>query len=343
MIITQLNSLDSLPQPALGLLPAIHDAEVEDIPIVSGKPQLPLAANAKGKVFVNQTLEKIVLPIYGKWPVRYLFPGNLVGSDGRFFYKVQNKLGTTSFYPDSFERTVFTFTFSGKSLAIGETFEFKRNFFFRLFANTTIAVWRVIFEIGMRIDDVSPTYATTINATLVSGSSILTVPLADIAKIRERSLVSGVGIPSGLDGVPLVLALDAATGSVVLSHKATGSGVKAITFTAPVGENIKDYVWLPPLLSEEIVLTEIKTKNPLGVVLRRWAEKGGELTRNDFGFDGYALTYGKSASCKLESLPTGDNFVMRVRLGGFDTQNSVPDPRGYAAYLIKDIDDASET
>jgi hypothetical protein len=343
MIITQLNSLESLPQPALGLLPAIHDAEVEDIPIVSGKPQLPVAANAKGKVFVNQTLEKIALPIYGKWPVRYLFPGNLAGSDGRFFYKVQNKLGTTSFYPDSFERTIFSFTFSSTSLPIGEVFDFQRNFYFRLFANTTVAVWRVVFEIGMRVDDVSPTYATTINATLVSGSSIITVPIADIAKIRERSLVSGVGIPSGLDGVPLVLALDAATGSVVLSHKATVSGFNAITFTAPVGENIKDYVWLPPLLNEEIVLTEIKTKNPLGIILRRWAEKDGQLNRNDFGFDCFALSYNKSTACKLESLPTGDNFILRVRLSGFDTQNSVPDPRGYVGYLIKDVSDTSET
>ncbi|NBQ48028.1 MAG: hypothetical protein EBU33_06200, partial [Sphingobacteriia bacterium] len=336
MIITTLNSLDSLPQPALGLLPAIHDVDVENVPLVATKPVLPVASVATGRVFVNQTSEKIILPSYGKWPVRNLAPGELFGSDGRLFYKMKKRLGTTSFYPDSFERNIYNFTFTGKSFPIGESFEFKRNFFFRLFANTTIAVWNVIIEIGMRVDDVLPSYSTTINSTLVSGSSILTVPLADIGKIRERSLVSGVGIPSGLDGVPAVLALDAATGSVVLSHNVTVSGVNAITFTAPVGSNLGDYVWLPALLEEEVVLTEMKTMNPFGIVLKRWAAKDGVTSRNNEGYEAFSLSYNRSINCKIESLPTGDNFVLRVRLGYFDTQNSVSDPRGYVAYLIKD-------
>ena len=33
-----------------------------------------------------------------------------------------------------------------------------------------------------------------------------------------------------------------------------------------------------------------------------------------------------------EQLPLGNEFVLRVRLSSFDTENAVSDPRGFVAY-----------
>lgn len=342
MIINTLKTLDSVPSPALGLLPAIHDAVVEDVPLVGSTVSLPSANDAKGRVFKNQTSAPIVLPATSKWPARSLESGATFGSDGRLFYKVRNKLGTTSYYPESFERTVYNFSFTRKSFAPGSLFELNRLFYFRLIANTTTAVWSVIFEVGMRTDQILPKNEYTMNATLVQGATMVTVPVSQAANITAMMLVTGSGVPSGLDGVTKVLSVDSAAGKVYLTKPVTQVGVKSLTFTAPVGPNLGDYVWLPPMLEESVVLTEMKAMNPLGIWLKNYGDKNGIATRNDYGFEGYAKFYDKAVSCPLESLPTGSDFLLRLRIGQFDTENSVADPKGYAAYLIRDINDPDD-
>ena len=342
MIINTLKTLDSVPSPALGLLPAIHDASVEDVPLVGSNASLPNASDARGRVFRNQTNASIVLPATSRWPARSLEPGATFGSDGRLFYKVRNKLGTTSFYPESFERTVYNFSFTRKSFPPGGVFELNRLFYFRLIANTSTAVWSVIFEVGMRTDQVLPKSEYTIDATLVQGASMVTVPVNRAVDIVQMMVVSGSGIPEGLDGTTKVLWVDVADGKVYLTKPATQSGVKSLKFTAPVGPNLGDYVWLPPMLEESVVLTEMKSMNPLGILLKNYGDKNGIATRNEYGFEAYAKLYDKAISCPMESLPTGADFIMRVRIGQFDTENSVSDPRGYAAYLIRDVKDPDD-
>jgi hypothetical protein len=351
MIINSLKEVAMLPSPALGLLPAIHDAEVEDVPVVDGAAALPQAGGAKGRVFKNQMPTPIVLPATGKWPARKMQQGDIFGSDGRLYYQVRNKAGTTSFYPESFERTVYNFSFTGTTFPIGNTFELDRLFYFRLFGNNTSAVWSVIFEIGMRSNSTAPAFELTMNAVLTSGSKTVQITDPQLGEVAYRMVVTGTGIPVGLDGTTYVRSIDLAAKTLVLSRAATASGTRALTFRAPVGPNIESFTWLPPMLEEQIHLTEMKSMNALGIWLKNWGEKERTLPdgttiadpyRNDLGFEGYAKVYDKAVAAPLDSLPEGYEFMLRVRIGQFDVEDNVADPKGCAAYVVRAGDDPED-
>jgi hypothetical protein len=441
MIITTLNGIGSLPQPALGFLSAIHDAEVEntafgsgavikagfftingvkvvlpfdsdlatvlglinstivagasgltgspvlasydfnldkviltsDAPIVLGDaadtsafltafkltggpspvtsasalglgPIFPEVGIGKGRVFVNNSTRTMPLLSWGRWPSRQISSGELYGCDGRGYYKVSNKIGTSSYYPDAFERTLFNFSFNNDSFGIGQEFIFEKAYYFRLIGNNTPAVWSVIVEVGMRVDDVFPVYSASVDSVLFAGSTIVSVPVGDISKIKPRSKVYGDGIPvKGInEETPVVLALDLATGSVVLSRPATLNGNKNLRYEAAPGPNLGDYVWLPPMMEQQIVLTDMKCRHPLGFQIKNWGEKGNDMARNDLGYSGFMKKYTQAIACPTYTLPTGPDFVIRVRLGQFDVTNSTLDPRGYAAYVITDPGDRTE-
>jgi len=362
MIISSMKSIESVPAPALGLLPAIHDAEVEDTPLVDGLPVLPLAENCKGRVFRNQTAKAITLPQTSKWPARSLEAGGVFGSDGRLFYKVRQKLGTTSFYPESFERTLYTFSFSPQDFSVGSEFELSRLFYFRLMANTTSAVWSVIFEIGVRSNQVTPALQFTMQGTLTSGSANVSISDPQLGSLFYRMVVTGNGIPSGLDGTTYIRSIDLSTSTLVLSSPATQSGAKALTFTAPVGPNLGDFIWLPPILEQQVLLTEMKTISPMGIWIKNWGDKyanpfrtisiDGDMetindpvpdpNRNDLGYQGFSKLFDKATPVPIDRLPTDRDFLLRVRIGQFDTENSVADPKGYAAYMVRAIDDEED-
>ena len=351
MIISSMKSIESVPAPALGLLPAIHDAEVEDVPLVGGLPALPLAEACKGRVFRNQTVKAIALPPTSKWPARSLEAGGVFGSDGRLFYKVRQKPGTTSYYPESFERTLYNFSFSPQSFSAGTEFDLSRLFYFRLIGNTSSAVWSVIFEIGVRTNQTTPTLQLTMPGTLTSGSANVAISNPQLGSLFYRMVVAGTGISTGLDGTTYIKSIDLATSTLVLSRPATQSGAKTLTFTAPVGPNLGDFLWLPPLLEQEVLLTEMKTISPMGIWIKNWGDNmvlgpDGNSTpdpyRNDLGYQGFAKLFDKSSPVPLDSLPTDRDFLLRVRIGQFDTENSVTDPKGYAAYMVRAIDDEED-
>jgi hypothetical protein len=142
--------LKSLPQPALGLLPAVHDASVT--PWTSGALPAPVA----GSVLRNDAASAMPLPAYGGWPAASVPPGGYAGSDGNLWYPVVHRAGTTSYYPQAFERRLYTLAFSAFSLPLKASFDLARAFDFRLFANSTDATWRVVWEIGLRTDQTTP-------------------------------------------------------------------------------------------------------------------------------------------------------------------------------------------
>lgn len=353
MIISELTEISAVPTPALGLLPALHDAEVEDTVFgVNGEATLPTAQAAKGRVFRNQGDKAIILPSAGKWPARNLAPGELYGSDGRLFYRVVNKAGTTSYYPQHFERNIYTFSFTAKTFPIGDVFEFQRFFYFRLIANNTTAVWSVIFEIGERIEQAQPALVYEIPAVLTSGQKTIQISDPRLGSLVYNMVVTGTGVPVGLDGTTYVAGINVAAGTVSLTRAATQSGTRALTFTAPVGPNLNTWRWLPPLLEEQVVLTDMKSMNPLGVWMKSWGDKNrtfpdgtvvADPNRNDYGFEGYAKLFNQSYPVRHESLPSSSEFLLRLRIGQFDTENGVADPRGYAAYVIRsDQEDSPE-
>lgn len=248
MFITDLKAVQSLPSPALGLLPAVHDAEVDEIatPPAAWNPQ----ADA-GKVFENATGQPLVIAEFGGWPGLRLRPGQLFASDGRCYYEVTRHGSTASYYPSHFERTLFTLHITPQMLPLGARLRFERAFCFRLFNNVSNAVWRVIWEAGVR--------------TSVTGPAI--------------------------------------------------------------GPNLEGFTWLTPLLDQEVVLTDIESWHGLGVVISNG--------RN--GFEAVQLLYDRTLGSPEGSLPAAPDFALRCRLSLFDTEDSVSDPRGYAAYCALDI------
>lgn len=348
MIINSLKEIEALPEPSLGLLRAVHDAEVEDTAFdEAGGAVFPAAVDVPGRVYRNQSTKPISLPSFGKWPARTLGPGLIYASDGRLFYEVRHKEGTTSYYPESFERTIYSFSFTKNSFPPGSAFEFERLFYFRLIANNVTAVWSVVMEIGMREDAVAPELIENAESTLIAGSRLLAVEPEFINRIQEKMRVSGEGIPSG-STVELV---NVQAGTVQISRPATASGARTVTFSAPVGPNLVRYRWLRPMLDVQVTLTELKSINPLGIWFKSWGSKTtinplGEIVdipeRSDLGFEGRAKIYDQTVIVPPESLPTGDEFLVRVRVGQFDIEDRLPDAKGFAAYVVRAITDPEE-
>jgi hypothetical protein len=334
MIINSLKVLTQLPEPALGLLPAIHDADVEDFLLGS---TLPAASAAKGRVFLNKTEAQVVMPPSGRWPARGVAPGELFGSDGRLFYSLVPKVGTTSFYPKSFERNIYTLSFTPSNFQPGgEDVILQRYFYFRLIGNNTSAVWSVIFEAGVRQDDVDPTRRHVVEAELVSGSATVSISDPLLARIGPRMVVTGSGIRDGLE-TTYVKSIDLEGGTAVLSLAATQSGVRTLTFAAPPGPNIGGITWLPPILEQQIFLTDVRSENGLGIVLSN--SRDITIDTNELGYSGKRFIYDSVLTASKDSMPTRTTFLLRVRIGQFDTENSVADPKGYAAYVVRGPED----
>ena len=192
MTIDGIEKITSLPSPALGLLPAVHDATVESY--TTGA----LPAVAAGSVLQNDSTEPLSLPAYKSWPAQRVPVGGFAACDGRFWYPAKRYQETNSYYPIAFERTLYTLAFSPESLPLGETFDFRRRLAVRLLANNTDAVWNFVWEIGMRTSQASPAPigpnldGYTWRTPLIDQQ----IPVTDLA----GSHVFGVSLKRSLDG-----------------------------------------------------------------------------------------------------------------------------------------------
>jgi hypothetical protein len=81
------------------------------------------------------------------------------------------------------------------------------------------------------------------------------------------------------------------------------------------------------MLDQEVLLTDIEANHNLGVIIQNTAD----------AYIGTQLLYDRTIGAPEGSMPTTSDFVMRVRLGKFDTEDNVADPRGFVAYLAADI------
>lgn len=248
MFLDDITKISQLPAPALGLLPAVHDATVTNTDTIPGN-----VAGASGNVYRYTGTNPASLPALARWPAAPIKNGDHFASDGRLFYRVVQRSSPgedeTSWYPEAFERTLYTIHLTPRQLPLGATFRLERQFDFRLIANTTNAVWSVVFEVGQRTTQDEP---------------------------------------------------------------------------APTGPNLLDYEWQLPLLDQQIVLTDVASRHILGVTLTNTAN----------GYAANRLIYERAEGVTEEdALPTEADFALRVRLTGFDTQNSVADPRGFVAYV----------
>lgn len=255
MIISGINEIKNLPSPALGLLPAVHDATV--VNYTGGA----IPAVQAGQVFLNSSGGVVTLPAYASWPPQKVPFGSFAACDGRFWFPARRYKATNSYYPQAFERTVYTLSFTPESLPLGGSFALRRVMMIRLLSNNTDAVWNWVWEIGMRTSQESP---------------------------------------------------------------------------SPIGPNLDTYVYREPLIDQQLHVTDVLSTHQFGINLKR------RLRNNVEEWSADILRYEKAVGAVSAQLPTGTNFILRLRLSCFDTQNDVPDPRGYAAYYCTSVADASQ-
>ncbi len=246
MRIEGIDKIGSMPSPSLGLLPAVHDATVASY--TTGD----LPAVAADSVFVNNSGGTVTLPAFASWPAQKVAVGNYAACDGRLWFPARRYKETNSYYPQAFERTLYTLAFTPESLPLGERFELRRQLAVRLLSNNTDAVWNFVWEIGMRASQSSP---------------------------------------------------------------------------APIGPNLDGYTWRTPLIDQQIPVTDVVGAHHFGITLKRTLDGSSEVWGGDI------IRYSKTMGAAADQLPTGNYFVLRLRLSCFDTQNDVPEPKGFAAYF----------
>ena len=335
-----------LPDPAIGLSPAIHDVEIEPLPVEGEfvkKPLALVAKDCKNKVYQNSGDVFIVWPRQGNRPAYQLSPGDLIGCDGRFFYPVVQKEGTTSYYPKAFERTLYTCAYEEDSFPLPDSLnpltlagvaqmELLRHVKIRLFANNTIAVWRLVFECGERLDDYSEKIITK-NAILNNSADVV-VETSGLSRLMR---VAGSGIPDG------TIIMKVSSNSIRLSKPSSAGGSAELQFKSVIGPNIAGIKWLDPMLDVQFRLTDVLCEQVLGIKIQRVSPiLPAELLysigpRNSLGFQGFRNAYGKISAIPLSSLPSIERFLVRVRLTGFDIEDTVLNPRGYVGYTLGPI------
>jgi len=340
MIITSLEKFDNLPLPALGLLPAIHDIAVDDVQDVAASSGVtavpfvfPSVISSRGSVFRNTGVVPIVIPSSSNWPAKTIYPGEHFGCDGRFFYPVFNKEGTVSYYPKSFERVLYSFAHDYLSFPVGSSAEIYRLVYLRLVANNTTAIWNIVFECGETVSQLNPSVSYIIRANVTAGSSVVHA-LDPINNIGHMWQIEGDGIPYGANYKTLVKQVDLSLNTIEMTRPANDGGVFNLKISRPTGPNIGEIQWLPPMLEQQIHITELLSRNSFGAKLEKMATISDETSVA--GFKASVFSYGKEWNPPMESLPTTANFVFRMRLGYFDTEN-IPDPRGYLGYLVRTV------
>jgi hypothetical protein len=98
---------------------------------------------------------------------------------------------------------------------------------------------------------------------------------------------------------------------------------------SPLGPNIDRYEWREPLIEQQLFITDVVSEHTFGVMMKR-----SRLNANssEEAFTADIIRYNRVVGALPAQLPTGPDFVLRIRMSYFDTQNDVADPRGYVAY-----------
>lgn len=135
-----------------GLMPAVHDATLEDLPTTLPTPG---SGNA-GKVYEVQVAT--VLPGYKNRKSRRVAVDAFVASDGRALYEVvqYGEDTETSYYPADFERVLWEIAVNAKQLRLGKTLAVNFGLELAILASTTKAHWSLVIEVGNATQDTTP-------------------------------------------------------------------------------------------------------------------------------------------------------------------------------------------
>ena len=161
---------------ANGLLPAIHDATVENI-----ATPLPSPALCAGRVYVNSGSTEILVPGGLGRRGSHLEPGGFAGSDGRVWYRLTRDGDTNSFYPTDFEREFFMLPVNDQMLRAGKKFTLSFKLALQTFKATTRAQYILVIEAGSAPGQTSPSPV---------GENLADVTWRDTPLLSQRIIVT---------------------------------------------------------------------------------------------------------------------------------------------------------
>lgn len=338
-----LTQISQLPQPSLGLLPAVHSISKTDIVLGSdGTAALPNVKDVQGSLLYNATGAAIILPVQGNFPSRAIPAGEFFSSNGTAFYKLRHKPGLTR-QVISLEGGVFTtsiphhFT-NGETIALYGFVNSNTTFGAPdgtpgAFSDTGV-LYRVAEVDGntFKIANDDGVVFSDASSGGNSGGWVHTQQSSSYYPAAfERTIYT---FPFTLQSLPVgetftlsrvfsfrtISAQSASVWSVIMEF---GQRVDA-TGPGSVGPNLKAYEYLPPAIDQQVVITDVTTDHSLGI----------SFSRTSGGISGSRLLYSRNSSLIPGTLPLGDDFTLRVRLGQFDIEDQIPDPTGYVAYNV---------
>jgi hypothetical protein len=163
----------TLPRPG-GLLPAVHDAVVEDYE--EGPNELPPPPSVGGQVFENVTFNNIALPGGLGRRGSVWKPGEFAASDGRVLYRVVREGTTTTYHPEDFARELLLVDVNASMFPAGSIFTLLFDFEAQVLRSETRAQWVVIVEHGSFASVASPA-GRNISAITWAATPMITCPI----------------------------------------------------------------------------------------------------------------------------------------------------------------------
>jgi hypothetical protein len=314
-----------------GLLPAVHDAVVEDLALPLGTSE-----SLEGKVFKHVGTDPIDLPgSYGVRTVRLKqnqHAAVLVEGDRVSWYRVSTAVdGETSWYPSSFNRELFELAVNDSQLRLKKTLTILCGIELAIFRSNTKASWTFVIEHGTASKVESPE-GTGVTFTAATDNTITATGHTYQDGAPVKASTSGT-LPTPLvagtqyyvrDAAANTLKLSLTPGGAVVDITNTGSGTH--TLKGQTGQNVAGVTWNPvPLMSQVIHLASTPWAHLLGCRIER------KMVNDVDSIVGTQLAYGGETASN--SVPASANFYLRGRLIRFDTEDSEPDPRGLVAIM----------
>jgi hypothetical protein len=327
--------LSTLPDDG-GILPAVHDAKVETLPL----PLPATSASLRGKVFVLGGSTDLILPGGGGRRSTTLRPGDHATCDGRFWYRVIRHSETEStWYPYDFSRELAIFPVTDKDLSLRRRIEFPIGFecaimtrrgitpaeLQRTAIKNTRCQWQVVCEWGTFT---SESAAAGVPFTANAASDAITAAIDNVPNGTPVKLSTTGTLPAPFTAATLYYTRDTSgnerklaltVGGTAINIADTGTGVHTLT-PQTASSNLKGIAWHPtPLLAHTFQLTRVASSRAYNVRILRRLVGGVDTIRAEQIIMGNASAAG--------SAPSSANFVVRWMLGRFDSEDAVVDPR----------------
>ena len=180
-----------------GLLNALHNTLIEAL----GDPIPEPSDSFIGHLYQNQTGDNVDLAGGGGRRSVVLADDEFAACDGRYFYKIERRGETSSYFPTDFERELFMFAVNDKQLRLKKTLQLEFGFEVAVLKSNTRAQWILVIEHGVFTQasavggESTNLGQVTWNTTPMLRQPLIVTPVPCVHKfgaVIQRQLVSSV-------------------------------------------------------------------------------------------------------------------------------------------------------